>query len=126
QPNRTEWTKLATTTTAPIAPTRPTRLTERISASSPVSPAGPPSSLADIPYRRGAQCNNHPVATRRLEYPERRLATPARVLELAYRGALKALAPMGHVGSNPTPGTCVRLARECQTPAAASASAGSG
>ena len=29
---------------------------------------------------------------------------PARVLELAYRGALKALAPMGHVGSNPTPG----------------------
>jgi hypothetical protein len=40
------------------------------------------------------------------QYHEIRLALPARVLELAYRGALKALAPMGHVGSNPTPGIC--------------------
>jgi hypothetical protein len=33
---------------------------------------------------------------------------PARVLELAYRGALKALAPLGHVGSNPTPGIALQ------------------
>jgi hypothetical protein len=46
-----------------------------------------------------------------LRYPEIRLAKPARVLELAYRGALKALAPMGHVGSNPTPGMRAHFVR---------------